>query len=274
MCAGWSMSYGPEDVTICSEAEPRPRSASATTGRRAVLPVLVSVDGRERSLAELGSPLDLDTLVRGEGPWEVELGFGKGRFLQHRAAAEAGGRFLGIELASKYYRLLRDRAAKRGLGNVVLIRGEALYLLSTALPRAFAAAVHVYFPDPWPKSRHQKRRLFDAETVDLVLGLLAPGAALYFATDHPAYGMAVRDLLRAHDELEIGEREEAWQGGPRTNYEAKYEAEGRPIVRLEVRRRTVAQGDLLHPEGRAEIVAATAPHRSAEGEGSDREEES
>jgi tRNA (guanine-N7-)-methyltransferase len=249
-------------VTTCSEPGASP--SAAAPGRRTALPVLIWAGGRERRLEELDSPIALDALVRGGALWEVEIGFGKGRFLLRRAAEDRGGRFLGIELASKYYRLLRDRAGKRDLRNLALIRGEALYLLSAAIPRAFAAAVHVYFPDPWPKSRHHKRRLFDAETVDLVLGLLAPGASLFFATDHPAYGAAVRDLLLAHRGLLVDERRGPWPGGARTNYEAKYEAEGRPIVRLEVR--AGSGGDLLHPAGRAEIVAATAPRRSPEEE--------
>ena len=69
-------------------------------------------------------------------------------------------------------------------------------MLSSVLPSEFAAAVHVYFPDPWPKARHQKRRLFDPETVDLVLRLLRPGGTLYFATDHLDYGDVVRELLK------------------------------------------------------------------------------
>ena len=126
--------------------------------------------------------LELDELLPG-GPWEVELGFGKGRYLLRRAEESRERRFLGIEVAGKYYRLAATRAERRGLENLLLIRGEALYALSALLPSGFAEAAHVYFPDPWPKSRHQKRRLFDRETVDLVLGTLARGGRLFFATD-------------------------------------------------------------------------------------------
>jgi tRNA G46 methylase TrmB len=129
-----------------------------------------------------------------------------------------------------------------------------LYLLATALPRGFASAVHVYFPDPWPKSRHQKRRLFEVDTVDLVLGLLAPGGRLFFATDFTEYGGRVADLLDGHPKLEV-RRRQCWPEGPRTNYEMKYEREGRPIVRLEA---SCPAGVGLHPEGRSAVVAATA----------------
>mgnify|MGYP000025312514 CR=1 FL=1 len=86
------------------------------------------------------------------------------------AAAEPEHRFLGLEVAGEYYRLVRRRMVRRRIRNLVLVRGEALYLLSAVLSSGFASAVHVYFPDPWPKARHHARRLFDSETVDLVIG--------------------------------------------------------------------------------------------------------
>ncbi len=228
-----------------------------------MLPARVAYGGGEVPLSDLPAPLPLDRLVPGAGPWEAELGFGKGRYLLGRAAEEPGGRFLGIEVASRYYRLLRDRAARHGLRNLVLVRGEALYLLAAALPGGFARAVHAYFPDPWPKSRHQKRRLFDVETVDLVLGLLAPGGRLYFATDHLEYGAAVREILESHGAVRVAFRRDLWADGPRTNYEAKYVAEGRPIARLEVTLEatleTSAPAGLLHPRGRPRVLAAHGP---------------
>ena len=219
-------------------------------------PGLVAVAEREEPLCRLPAPLPLDLWLPGEGPWEVELGFGKGRYLLRRAQGEPAGRFLGVEVVSRYYRLVHRRMRRRGVANLMLLRGEALYLLATALPRAIASAVHVYFPDPWPKSRHQKRRLFEADTVDLVLGLLAPGGRLCFATDHTLYGERVAELLGGHPALEVA-RPQGWPEGPRTNYELKYVREGRPIVRLEARCRAAAG---LHPEGRRAVVAATARH--------------
>ena len=136
--------------------------------------VEISTGGRRLSLPQVSAPLDLNALVVGEGAWEVEIGFGKGRYLIRRAADDPGARFLGIEMAGAYYRLAVGRAGKRELDNLLLIRGEALFVISALLPRGFARAVHVYFPDPWPKARHHRRRLFDPETVDLVLGLLEP----------------------------------------------------------------------------------------------------
>jgi tRNA (guanine-N7-)-methyltransferase len=195
----------------------------------------------------------LATLLSGDGLWELEVGFGKGRFLLARATAEPALRFLGIEVAREYFRLAAGRLARRKLGNLALLRGEALALLATALPRAFASAVHVYFPDPWPKSRHQKRRLFAAESIDLLLGAVAPAGALYFATDHLEYGGEVRALLESYPGVTVAERAGRWPEGARTNYEAKFVAAGRPILRLEVR----PAGALdLHPRGEREVLAA------------------
>lgn len=195
----------------------------------------------------------LAALLPGAGPWELEVGFGKGRFLLARAAAEPARRFLGIELAREYFRLAAGRLERRRLGNLALLRGEALSLLATGLPRAFASAVHVYFPDPWPKTRHQKRRLFAAESVDLLLGALAPGGVLCFATDHLDYGREVRSLLESYPGVALVERERGWPEGPRTNYEAKFVEAGRPILRLEAR----PAGALgLHPRGEREVLSA------------------
>ncbi|HEX2224296.1 MAG TPA: hypothetical protein VHN15_08825, partial [Thermoanaerobaculia bacterium] len=143
-----------------------------------MIPVQVSTARGDLGLADLGAPLPLDTLVPPaaphsgiDSPWEVEIGFGKGRYLLRRCQESPERRFLGIELIGEYQRLFVDRARRRNVFNWVALRGEAQYLASAVLPAGFADVLHIYFPDPWPKSRHHKRRLFDPESVDLVLGL-------------------------------------------------------------------------------------------------------
>jgi tRNA (guanine-N7-)-methyltransferase len=218
----------------------------------------VAFDGREAPLSALEAPLPIDDLIPGAGPWEVEIGFGKGRYLLRRAAESPAQRFLGIEVAARYFRLVRQRAVKRDVGNLLLVRGEALYLLSALLPVGFASAVHVYFPDPWPKARHQNRRLFDRETVDLVLGLLGPGGVLFFATDFLDYAEVVAEILDSHPGVSRRSLSAPWQGEARTNYEAKYIREGRPIARFEVTRRVEERGEPLHPEASSGIRAAVS----------------
>ncbi|HBL26004.1 MAG TPA: tRNA (guanosine(46)-N7)-methyltransferase TrmB [Acidobacteria bacterium] len=219
-----------------------------------IQPLRIATPEGERGLATTAAPLPLDALVPGSGAWEVEIGFGKGRYLLRRCREEPGGRFLGIELASEYWGMFVERARRHRLSNWIALRGDALALLASTVPRGFAAAVHVYFPDPWPKSRHHKRRLFDPETVDLVLSLLAPGGRLLFATDFLEYGALVQEILESYPGLEVTRRDRPWDDGARTNYEAKYLVEGRPILRLEVTRTPGAAP--LHPRGARGVLAA------------------
>ncbi len=215
--------------------------------------VRVAAAGEEHRLDQLSAPLDLGALTAGaSGPWEVELGFGRGTWLVGRAEA-GGGRFLGVELAATYYKILRRKAFSRRLTNLVAIRGEAQYVLDAVLPREFARAVHVYFPDPWPKARHHKRRFLDSLSLDLVLRLLEPGGRLLFATDHLEFGEETLAGLSGHPALDLRRVDGPWPGGPRTNYERKYEREGRPILRLEAVR--VREEPVFHPAGEREVVA-------------------
>jgi tRNA (guanine-N7-)-methyltransferase len=219
------------------------------------IPVEVATVTGCARLEDAGGAVLLARLVPGAAPWELEIGFGKGRFLLARAAERRDRRFLGLELAGEYFRLAARRLARRGLANAALVRGEALYLLAAVLPRAFARELHVYFPDPWPKSRHQRRRLFSPASVDLVLGALEPGGRLCFATDHLDYGAEVEAILAGCPGLTVARRSGGWEDGPRTNYEAKYVEEGRPILRLEA---VLAGAPGLHPAGAREVLVACA----------------
>ncbi len=227
--------------------------------------------GEEHVVERYDLPLDLDALVEepepgsAPRPWEVEIGFGKGRHLVSRAASDPERNFLGIEITSRYFRMCAERGRKRGLLNLLAIRGEARYLLATCLPRGFAEVVHVYFPDPWPKAKHHKRRLFDPESVDLLLDLLTPSGCLEFATDHLEYGGLVEEILRAHPGLRL-ETLESWPGGPRTNYEAKYVREGRPIRRLIAHLEGGEQlgpGSRVHPLGEQALYVAALGDKAA-----------
>ena len=201
-----------------------------------------------------------DELTREYSEWEVELGFGKGRYLLDRAAAEPGVGFLGVEMVSRYFRLAAQRAQRRTLANLKLLHGEASYLLATMLPFGFARALHVYFPDPWRKSRHHKRRLMDIDSIDLLLGCLTPGGQLFFASDHAAYSEAVVELVCEHPLLAVTSLDGGWPEGPRTNYEAKFVEEGRAITRLVCELTTATPGAdrsrLLHPAAREGLVCS------------------
>jgi tRNA (guanine-N7-)-methyltransferase len=208
-----------------------------------------------------GEDLGLSRRLPGEGDWELEIGFGKGRYLLSRAAAEPERGFVGVEIAGEYFALAARRLARRKLGNLLLLEGDAGYFATTLLPRQAFAAVHVYFPDPWPKLRHRKRRLFAPDTIDLLAALVAPGGRLWFATDFLDYGEEVAGLLERYPGAVVVRRPGPWPDGARTNYEAKYIAEGRPILRLEVAFPAVTAP---HPEGLAELLVAVRAGARAE----------
>ncbi len=166
-------------------------------------------------------------------PVELEIGIGKGRFLLDAAGRQPEVNYVGVEWASKYLRLALGRAERRGLANVRLVHVDAREFVEFFVGSSSLQALHLYFPDPWPKKRHHKRRLFDASFLDHVERVLCPGGLFWVATDHAEYYAVMTDLLeRRTGLLRV---DEVW-AGTATNYEAKYVVEGRPIHRQVLRR--------------------------------------
>ncbi|MCK6456549.1 MAG: tRNA (guanosine(46)-N7)-methyltransferase TrmB [Phycisphaerae bacterium] len=176
-----------------------------------------------------------------EHPIELEIGCGKGGFLLRQARAHPERNFVGIEWASKYFRYAADRMCRWGVENVRLVRTDAKHFVMHRLPPACLSALHVYHPDPWPKKRHHKRRLFCAEFVDAAARVLRPGARWAIQTDHAEYFAVIRGLIDGRldfepapfDDPEYGTIDERTE----TNFEVKYVREGRTIYRLALRRR-------------------------------------
>ena len=190
-------------------------------------------------LLDLGSvrlPLDSERVFGRPCPLELEIGAGKGRFLLDWAEAHPERGFVAVERARKYLTLAAVRAARRGLGNVRLIHTTAEDLLFRCLAAGSVACVHVYFPDPWPKKRHHKRRLFNATNVGRIADVLVPGGMLRVKTDHAGYAEVIGELLAAEPLLERVEEEAAFAGVPPTSFEVKYEKESRPAFRWAFRR--------------------------------------
>jgi len=171
------------------------------------------------------------------GPLELEIGVGKGGFLLRRARKNPAGNFLGIEWANKYLRYAADRMARWGVDNVRLLRTDARHFVTHNLSPACLAAIHVFHPDPWPKRRHHKRRLFQPPFVAAAAEALTAGGLLYVQTDHTEYFEAIRNLLAARPDLVPADNDIEPAEAPRTNYEIKYRREGRPIYRIAVRKR-------------------------------------
>jgi len=174
-------------------------------------------------------------------PLEVEVGSGKGLFLRTAAAGQADVDFLGIEIARKYARFAAAALAKRTLTNAVVVTADALRVFHEILPDDSLAAVHVYFPDPWWKKRHKKRRLMREPFVGDVERTLRGSGRLHFWTDVEEYFHATLELIAAHTSLE-GPREVP-EASPehdldyRTHFERRMRLGDEPVYRAEFRKR-------------------------------------
>lgn len=182
---------------------------------------------------QVEGPLSFPRLFGNTRPVEIEIGSGKGRFLLEQAAGRADANFLGLEWSLKYLRVARERAERRGLTNIRLLRADARHVIADLIPDASVARVHVYCPDPWPKKRHRKRRFFGSAMARHLERVLEPGGHLHVSTDVDDYFEEIRGLLAEHTGLtEAGDPLfpiEAAEG--RTSYEAKYVQAGRRIHR-------------------------------------------
>jgi tRNA (guanine-N7-)-methyltransferase len=131
--------------------------------------------------------LDLSELFPTQQPLEVELGAGDGSFLIQWAKANPQHNFLGVERLLGRIRKVERKASRAGLTNVRLMRIEASYFLEYLLPRRCVTALHVYFPDPWPKRKHWKNRLINEAFADICTRVVVPGGAVFLRTDDRHY---------------------------------------------------------------------------------------
>jgi tRNA (guanine-N7-)-methyltransferase len=174
--------------------------------------------------------LDFAELFGNAHPVVVEIGSGKGRFLISTALERPEVNLVGIEKSLHYHRLIRERIAKRHLTNVRLINHDAFVVLQRMIPDASVSEVHIYFPDPWPRTRQQKRRIIRAEALAEIRRVLVDGGSGIYVTDHAEYFESAAPLVEAMFAAE--RRVPTADDPPRTNYEAKYREEGRPICEI------------------------------------------
>ena len=183
-------------------------------------------------------PLEGQAIFGNDHPVEVEVGFGKGLFLVTAAQANAGVNFLGIEIARKYQLFTATRLAKRRLANVRLAKADARAFLRDYVPAGTCRAVHVYFPDPWWKKRHLKRRVFTAEFAVQCERVLQPGGRLHVVTDVQEYFAIIQDLVQQNTGLlpvTLGKTPD--EADYLTNFERKFRLQGKPIYRQAYERR-------------------------------------
>ena len=192
------------------------------------------VDQIEISISDLNDRIDWAELFGNMNPVEIEIGCGKGRFIINSAMKYPDINYVGIERALRYFRFMKERSAKRNLTNIRVLQDDAGYFIERFVPDHSVTACHIYFPDPWPKKRHRKRRLFKQDFLGHIERTLISGGTVDVATDYVEYYEEMIALLEASDVLnkmeDIPERVKSL-GDIRTNFETKYVAEGRPIYR-------------------------------------------
>jgi len=192
-------------------------------------------------------PLDLcgwfgDT--RRDHPLELEIGSGKGTFLVQQAQLSQEVNYIGIEYARGFWRYAADRCRRRGLENVRMVNIEAGAFVRNYVPAGSLRCVHVYFPDPWPKKRHHKRRLIQAPFLTELHRVIAADGQVRLATDHSEYFHWMAEHAdRVADLFERTAFEPSASAGEGelvgTNFERKYRREGRPFHAMILRRRNV-----------------------------------
>jgi tRNA (guanine-N7-)-methyltransferase len=212
-------------------------------GRRALRPIDPTLDLSRHLfvLEELAPAWDAAALFGREAPLEIEVGSGKGLFLSAAAAGDPQANFLGIEIMAKYARFAAARLAQRELANARMMHGDAQHFFKAWLGDACLRAVHVYFPDPWWKARHKKRRVMNEPFLRDVERTLVPGGRLHFWTDVEEYFNTSLELLAATTGLagpyEVAEQPADHDLDYRTHFERRMRLHAAPVYRAEFAKR-------------------------------------
>jgi tRNA (guanine-N7-)-methyltransferase len=192
-------------------------------------------------IEDIDRRIDFVKIFGRRGPVHIEIGSGKGTFLLKQAGTQPDDNFLGIEWARKYYRYAVDRIGRWGVKNVRIIRTDAAAFLADFIPDNSVDFFHVYFPDPWPKKRHHKRRFICPANLEHLIRCLKTGGQLRIATDHADYFEVIQELINNQkqrlEEIQFlptaGADTGEWVG---TNFERKYIKDQRPIYTLAARK--------------------------------------
>ena len=174
-----------------------------------------------------------DFARQGEQSLELEIGPGRGAFALDHAKAHPEIDLVAIETRRSDVEEIRERAARRGFTNLLVFQGDAKLLAPRFFGEGSLSVVHVQFPDPWWKKRHQKRRMVDVELAALIRALLKPGGQVDFRTDVPAYAQAALATWEEAGFDNLDGRGNLWTGQPETlsTRERRYAQSGQPVFR-------------------------------------------
>jgi tRNA (guanine-N7-)-methyltransferase len=179
--------------------------------------------------------------ARPDAPFELEIGSGKGTFLLQEAPSHPDVNFLGIEYAGEFYRYAADRIRRAALPNVRMLYADATEFVTHWLADGSCSVVHLYFSDPWPKARHHKRRVVQDATLAQFHRVLRPGGELRLVTDHDALWTWYQEHIARNGHLfapvDFARPASAAEGEVvGTNFERKYQREGRPFHAVTLKR--------------------------------------
>lgn len=219
-------------VRRSARMRPKQRVAYAAQADRFVL--VVPQGETDTSVAVDAPRLDLAAIFGREAPLIVEIGSGPGESLVPMALARPDVDLLAFEVYQPAVARLVSRLAREYVGNVRVLCADAVGGLSRLLPSEGLHELWTFFPDPWPKTRHRKRRLIGPGFADLAVSRLEPGGRWRLATDWPDYAAQMRAVLGAHPALVAEASDRADR--PTTRFERRGQAAGRPIVDLVYRR--------------------------------------
>jgi len=196
----------------------------------------IVIDVGDAEEGESQSPLDVKELYGNDNPLEVDVGSGKGRFLVARARANPRTNYLGIERQPGRIFSTAKKAYRHGLCNVRLARVEAFGGIGDLLAPASVSVFYIFFPDPWPKRRHHRRRLVNPEFMNLLHSRLTAGGIIHFASDHTEYAAVVEKLFAADERFEAIDPFVP-SDDEKTDFERLFTSQDKPINRFSLRLR-------------------------------------
>ena len=210
------------------DTDGRVRSYNARRGRLSALTVeRMEVLGPRHSIAADG-PLVAQQAFGRTAPVVLEIGCGHGAAALAYAAAHPAHDVLAVDVFTPALARMLAEADRRGLTNLWMHRGDAVELLSERVAASSLTAVHAFFPDPWPKVKHARRRIISSGALDLLASRLVAGGRLLVATDHDRYASHVRSAFEAHGGFVVTEGERpSWR--PTDGFEDKGLAAGRSV---------------------------------------------
>ena len=214
-------------------------------------PLIVEPNGLDAEA--LPKPIDWAAMFGNDHPVEIEIGSGKGTFITGAALGRPGVNFLGVEWARWFWRYTSDRLRRNGCGNARAVRLEAGFLLDAHVPAESVSVLHVYFPDPWPKAKHHRRRLIQPSFMPKVRRALVPGGVIRVVTDHADYWEQIDATVRGAEGFDVIDYEPPGSAGEGevvgTNFERKYRREGRPFHAIAARKRLATEARRHGEEG-------------------------